>query len=314
MFRVNFEILQWRQEWWISFSTRTRHRWCPQRRRCRSWRGWRCRGCRPPASSSRSSHRAPSSAASWTCPRPSRTPRCWTACTWAKYDHEREQRRRRRRRERERERERERHWVKSQTWGPFYLPPKCGFGDPPKRAPVLFAFSGTPRLHTFWGSVALCHCCNFSSNLGSFVSFFGCFWTFWTLYSLWISCFEEQQLPLVSEAAWRWPSPSPCCPPKCRLQRKKTWMFIFYKKRWLAHNSVSLIFVRMSLNATVCNLAVCFRIFFTCWFKLMMLRLPLSAHHGMLLQFQSWRGNKVFFVAKITCKKWKSWCCNFTYM
>ena len=33
--------------------------------------------------------------------------------------------------------------------GLFYLPPKVLFGDPPKRAPVLFAFSGTPRPHTF---------------------------------------------------------------------------------------------------------------------------------------------------------------------
>ncbi len=35
------------------------------------------------------------------------------------------------------------------TWGPFYLSPKPAFGESPKRAPVLFAFSGTPSLHTF---------------------------------------------------------------------------------------------------------------------------------------------------------------------
>ncbi len=45
------------------------------------------------------------------------------------------------------------HEERTESWGPFYLAPKRDFGDPPKRAPVLFAFSGTPRLHTFWGSV-----------------------------------------------------------------------------------------------------------------------------------------------------------------
>ncbi len=44
--------------------------------------------------------------------------------------------------------------------------------DPPKRAPVLFAFSVSPSPHTFWGSVALCHCCN---KFGLFRFFFGCF-------------------------------------------------------------------------------------------------------------------------------------------
>ncbi len=34
-------------------------------------------------------------------------------------------------------------------WGLFYLSPKRAFGESPKRAPVLFAFSGTPSLHTF---------------------------------------------------------------------------------------------------------------------------------------------------------------------
>ncbi len=41
------------------------------------------------------------------------------------------------------------------TGGPFYLSPKATFGESPKCAPVLFAFLGTPSLHTFWGSVDL---------------------------------------------------------------------------------------------------------------------------------------------------------------
>ncbi len=45
------------------------------------------------------------------------------------------------------------HRIKAR--GLFFLPPKRSFGAPPKRTPVLFAFSGTPSLHTFWCSVGL---------------------------------------------------------------------------------------------------------------------------------------------------------------